>query len=92
MQQPIPLRAYLLEMAGARDAAPTGDLLSEVLALTHADGQAVRAVDVVKAAQHVLLAFDQSAIMIGNIVHSLLREPVRWAHVAADPSQVADIQ
>ena len=81
-------RAYLLDVIEHRAAEPAGDLISEVLSLTHADGEPIRHVDVIKAAQHVLLAFDQPVLMIGNIVHFLLRDPTRYQALVEDPARI----
>ncbi|MEU4801405.1 cytochrome P450 [Actinosynnema sp. NPDC023587] len=79
--------AYLRDLVARRRASPGDDLVSDLVAVTDADGAKLTEDELVATAVLLLMAGHEATVnVIGNGVHALLAHRDQWERVVADQS------
>lgn len=78
--------AYLRELIASRREQPGDDLVSDLVAVTDADGGRLTEDELVATAVLLLMAGHEATVnVIGNGVLALMRHPDQWRRLLADP-------
>ncbi|APU12189.1 MULTISPECIES: cytochrome P450 [Actinoalloteichus] len=78
---------YLRELVALRRRTPGDDLVSDLVAVTDADGARLTEDELIGTAVLLLMAGHEASVnVVGNGVSALLRYPAQWRRLLDDPS------